>query len=83
MFEKIGRAAEKAASGAGTSRRGFLWQLGRAALGAAVAAGGLLASPGRAPAGSFKCKCKQRYYGCAPTDYECIGYCATYGCPGK
>jgi len=57
MFEKVGRAAEKAATSVGTSRRGFLGQLGRAAAVAAVAAGGVLASASRASAGPKPCKC--------------------------
>jgi hypothetical protein len=51
MFEKLSRAAENAAAGVGTSRRGFLTKLGQAALGAAAAAGGVLATAARASAG--------------------------------
>jgi hypothetical protein len=57
MFEKLSRAAEKAAAGVGTSRRGFLGQLGRAALVAAAAAGGVLATAGRASAGGTRVIC--------------------------
>jgi hypothetical protein len=56
MFEKIVRAAEKAADG--VSRRAFLGGLGKAALGAAAALGAVLAFPGVAPAqaaGSVYC----------------------------
>jgi hypothetical protein len=47
MFEKLSRAAEKAASGAGSSRRDFLTWAGRAA----AAVGALVALPGHAVAG--------------------------------
>ena len=50
MFEKIERYAESVATRAGQSRRGFLGQLGKAALGAAGVVGGLLLVPGRAAA---------------------------------
>jgi hypothetical protein len=52
MFERISRAAEKAASGAGTSRRGFLGRLGQGALAAAGLVGGLLLPAADAHAGS-------------------------------
>ena len=75
MFEKIGRAAEKVATGVGTSRRGFLGQLGRAAVVAAVAAGGVLASAGRVSA-VHPCHCCSSPYGCAPGDAACVTRCA-------
>ena len=79
MFEKLSRAAEKAASGVGTSRRGFLGQLGRAALAAAVAAGGLLASPGRVHAGRPLVSCDKCCRKAA--NYQlCYNYCSAYGC---
>jgi hypothetical protein len=43
MFEKLGRAAEQAA--ASVSRRAFLGKVGKAALAAAGAVAGLLATP--------------------------------------
>ena len=57
MFEKISRAAEKAATS--VARRDFLGGLGKAALGAAAVVGGLLAFPGVAQSagggGGVKC----------------------------
>ena len=44
MFEKIGRAAEKAADG--VSRRDFFGRFGKAALATAAVLGGVLALPG-------------------------------------
>jgi hypothetical protein len=60
MFERIGRAAEKAAGGVDLSRRGFLGRLSRGALVAAGAVAGLLAAPQRAQAG----RCWDCYYTC-------------------
>ena len=79
MFEKIGRAAEKVATGVGTSRRGFLGQLGRAAVVAAVAAGAVLASPGRASAGGNPKTC-QKCCKKSPNPTLCYGYCLANGC---
>jgi hypothetical protein len=45
MFERIGRLAERAATGVSVSRRGFLGRLGRGALVTAGVLGGLLAIP--------------------------------------
>jgi hypothetical protein len=42
MFDRIGQCAEAVATSAGQTRRGFLDQLGKAALGAAGLVGGLL-----------------------------------------
>ena len=50
MFDKIERYAETVATRAGQSRRGFFGLLGKAALGVAGVAGGLLALPGKAHA---------------------------------
>jgi len=57
MFERIGRAAERAASEAGQSRRGFLGVLGRRAVVAAGAACGVLAAarPARARPHCYDC----------------------------
>jgi hypothetical protein len=52
MFEKIARYAEKVATSAGQSRRGFLGRLGNGALGVAGVVGGLLLFPGQALAQS-------------------------------
>jgi hypothetical protein len=52
MFERIGRAADRAAGGAGVSRRGFLGGLGRGALLTAGVVGALLAAPGHGRAGA-------------------------------
>jgi hypothetical protein len=46
MFERIGRYAEKLATSAGLSRRGFLSRLGKGAAGVAGLLGGLLLFPG-------------------------------------
>jgi hypothetical protein len=46
MFEKIGRYAEKLATSAGQSRRGFVGRLGKGAAGVAGLVGGLLLFPG-------------------------------------
>jgi hypothetical protein len=89
MFEKIGRAAEQVASGAGVSRRGFLGGLGRAALVTVGALTGLLVRPGVAPARGgtqtqYLCRYVRAdgrfcggYYecgGCKPTK----GFCGLY-----
>jgi len=44
MLERISNAAERLATNVSESRRGFLAQLGRTAIGAAAAVGGLLAT---------------------------------------
>ena len=77
MFEKIGRAAEQVASGAGVSRRGFLGGLGRAALVTVGALTGLLVRPGVAPAGGgtqtkYFCQYVKGYKFCGGY-YECGG----------
>ena len=51
MLEKINDLAEKVATNVSQSRRGFLARVGQAALGAAGAVGGLLASPSQSQAG--------------------------------
>jgi hypothetical protein len=53
MFEKIGWYAETVATSGGQSRRGFLGQLGQAALGVAGVVGGLLLMPGEARASNY------------------------------
>jgi hypothetical protein len=55
MFERIGEAAEKVATG--VSRRQFLGQWGKSALALAVAIGGLVAVPGVAQAGRRSAQC--------------------------
>ena len=63
MFEKIGQAAEKAASKVSLSRRGFLGRLGQTALGAAGVLAGVLALPRPASAGNntlYQCGCFTR-----------------------
>ena len=85
MFEKLGRAAERAASGVGTSRRVFLGQFGRAALGAAAAVGGLLLLPGGARAGGHSdcfAKCCQRLCGQGDKTCSCSAdaWAACFGC---
>ncbi len=90
MFEKLSRAAEKAAEGAATSRRGFLGRLGRGALAAAGVVGGLLISANAADAGQpVRCcagKCKQPSAGCVLVN-SCYSngygtYCV-WSCPGQ
>jgi hypothetical protein len=56
MFDKIGRYAESVATSAGESRRGFLGQLGKAALGVAGVVGGLLLFPAEARATPGYCE---------------------------
>ena len=58
MFEKIGRFAETLAISAGQSRRGFLGQLSKGALGVAGVVGGLLLFQGEAAATPCKGGCK-------------------------
>ena len=53
MFEKFNQIAEQSATSA--SRRQFLGRLGKGALAAAAAVGGLLALPGAAEAGPLAC----------------------------
>jgi hypothetical protein len=59
MFERFGRLAEQMASDAGQSRRGFLCGLGKAAVAATAALGGILLLPGAARAGHCFC-----YFSC-------------------
>jgi hypothetical protein len=63
MFERISRAAEKAATGIGQSRRGFLESLGEGAL---VLTGLLVATARTAKAGN------QHGWACT---YSCPGTC--------
>jgi hypothetical protein len=86
MFEKLGRAAERMATSVGESRRGFLGRLGRGALAAAGALGGLLLMPKEAQAGYIPRKnCYDRCYrfcvhnGGDPSacDYNCYISCFT------
>jgi hypothetical protein len=58
MFEKIGRYAERLATSAGQSRRGFLGRLGKGALGVAGVVSGLLILPGEARASKTYCEYK-------------------------
>lgn len=81
MFEKIGRAAEKVASGAGTSRRGFLGRCLRVAGGATLGAiPFLMPAPASGYTGGSNCDCKKGFpYGCKPgSGYEaCVVGCYT------
>jgi hypothetical protein len=78
MFEKISRAAERAASGVGVSRRGFLGRLGQGALATAGVLGGLLALSSKAQAGNDA----HTLYSC---EYQIKGFnnkkCALSDCP--
>ena len=78
MFEKIGRIAELAATGA--SRREFLGRAARGAMTLAAAVGGLLAFPNNAgaePRGNRHC-CA---YECARADGSIYGLTRTSPCP--
>ena len=55
MFERIGRLAERAATGVSVSRRDFFGSLGRWAGAAALGVAGLLASGKEAQAGGVPC----------------------------
>jgi hypothetical protein len=61
MFEKIGRYAEKLATSAGQTRRGFLGLTGKGALSLASLVGGLLLFQGEAVAQRAKCTGGCRY----------------------
>ena len=85
MFEKLSQFAERTASSA--SRREFLGGLGKAALGLAAAAAGLLVMPGRASAdkpcgpGYHRSGCGHGYSICCPKGTHCVEsrysvYCA-------
>jgi hypothetical protein len=79
MFEKIGRAAEKAAGGVSLSRRGFLGRLGQTALSAAGVLAGMAALSCSASAGNGKnilneCGCFTKQGG-TTIWYEC-GKCS-------
>jgi hypothetical protein len=69
MFEKISSAAEKLATNASESRRGFLVKMGKAALGLTGAVAGLLALSSQAQAGNLDGYC-QVWPG-----YGLSGYC--------
>jgi hypothetical protein len=58
MFEAINGAADRAAANIGVSRRGFFDRFGRAAMAAACALGGLLASSGQSQAGVHRGFCQ-------------------------
>ena len=83
MFDKIGRMAEQAATSA--SRRQFLGRLGRAALAAAAAAGGILALPHVAEAQTGVCNsqssppCRGRSAGSPCRVGSTVGHCRLYG----
>lgn len=82
MFDRISRAAEQIASGAGMSRRGFLGQLGQVALGAAAAVGGVLAIPRDAAAGGSRRRCCICYGGvsCVTSCKSCPAACWCHYC---
>ena len=72
MFDKVSQVAEQTATS--TSRRQFLGRLGRGAMLAAAAAGGLLALPGeiRAAPGPRE---SRGSHGCPPGCYRVRGSC--------
>jgi hypothetical protein len=87
MFDKIGQAAEKAATSVSLSRRGFLEHLGQTTLGAAGVLAGMLALPRTASAGNnklYQCGCIQPGGGPGAIWNEC-GRCSwkLHGCAGK
>ncbi len=61
MFEKIGRYAEKLATSAGQTRRGFLGLTSKGALSLASLVGGLLLFQGETVAGGSGCTGACRY----------------------
>ena len=79
MFEKIGQAAERAATS--VSRRQFLGRFGRGALAAAAAVGGLLALPSVSHAQGGMCgphsapKCRNKPVGTRCGKPGEIAYC--------
>jgi hypothetical protein len=79
MWEKLSELAERVASRAGVSRRGFLDLVGRRALGLAGVLAGLAVLPANARArpGGQACLCDE--------DCACDEYCATEpgDCGGK
>jgi hypothetical protein len=84
MFDKISKAAEKAAAGVG--RREFLGRLGRGAAVAAGTLGGMLAIPGAAsarpcPPGTHRSKCPSGNYVCCPQGTACFAYGYCYSGP--
>jgi hypothetical protein len=80
MFETIGRLAERAAGTAGVSRRGFLVRLGRGAVAAAGAVGGLLLLPGDAHAADIRgCVNKCCKAACGDTKCSCDTDRTIYG----
>jgi hypothetical protein len=81
MIEKIGRFAETLASNVSASRRGFLGQLGKAALGVAGLVGGLLAVPKDADAGGTVNCC--RYVCSTPENRYFAWTCQTSVCPPR
>ena len=89
MFERIGRLAERAATGAGVSRRGFLGRLGQSALGVAGVLAGLAATTASAKgAGAYVCctwKCYNPYRGAKWTKrsfcYPPGSSCGVFGPP--
>jgi hypothetical protein len=63
MFERIGRLAERAATGVSVSRRGFLGRLGQSALGVVGVLAGLAATTAPAKgAGKYVC-CTLKCFG--------------------
>lgn len=61
MFERVGRYAEKLATSAGQTRRGFLGLTGKGALSLASLVGGLLLFQDEAVAGGSGCTGSCRY----------------------
>lgn len=76
MFEKISRAAERAATGVGQSRRGFLGSLGQGALALTVL---LVATAPTAKAGpKHGFACTYSCPGACGNIKICSGYCGPY-----
>jgi hypothetical protein len=91
MFSKIGRLAERMASTMSTSRRGFLGQVGKSALGVAGALGALAVTASAQSGGVVCCKyrcrtlpykthhvmkvCQPASTSCAATIYQGLDVC--------
>jgi hypothetical protein len=73
MFEKISRAAEKAADG--VSRRYFFGRLGKAALATAAVLGGVLALPGVVQAAGYVKCCGGPKVACSNSLPSCQWLC--------
>jgi hypothetical protein len=91
MFEKIGRAAERMATDISMSRRSFFGRLGRGAMAAACAVGGVLLFATESQAAHFGCcsgrgRCPQPAAGCQlvnPCYNNGYGAYCIWQCPNR